>query len=94
VAKKKVTAAAALVSSKEALPTVGLSLQLEVPTVVASNPGSKVGGGSVELWPECPDGGGGGQYPPGGGGGHNIVCPDCGRPSPRHHGCWTHMRTL
>jgi hypothetical protein len=43
VAKKKVTAAAASVLSKEALPTVGLSLQLEVPTAVASNPGSKVG---------------------------------------------------
>jgi hypothetical protein len=44
VAKKKVTVDAASVSSLEAFPTVGLALQLEVPTVAAANIcGRKVG---------------------------------------------------
>jgi hypothetical protein len=44
VAKKKVVAATASVSSTEAFPTAGLALQLEVPTVaVASIRGQKVG---------------------------------------------------
>jgi hypothetical protein len=44
VEKKKVTVAAASVSSTEVFPTAGLALQLEVPTVVtASIPGQKVG---------------------------------------------------
>jgi hypothetical protein len=43
VAKKKVTAATASVSSTETFPTVGLALQLEVPTMtVASIRGRKV----------------------------------------------------
>jgi hypothetical protein len=37
VAKKKVTAAVASVSSTEAIPMAGLALQLEVPTVVAAS---------------------------------------------------------
>jgi hypothetical protein len=41
VAKKKVVAVS--VSSMEAFPTVGLALQLEVPTAVASIPEPKVG---------------------------------------------------
>jgi hypothetical protein len=45
VAKKKVIAASVL--STEAFPTVGLSLQLEVPTVAASIPSLKVG---EECW--------------------------------------------
>jgi hypothetical protein len=48
VAKKKVTTAAALVSSTKAFPMVGLALQLEVPTVVAASiHGWKVG---EECW--------------------------------------------
>jgi hypothetical protein len=47
VAKKKVVATAASVSSTEAFPTAGLALQLEVPTMVASIPGPKVG---EECW--------------------------------------------
>jgi hypothetical protein len=47
VVKKKVAAAVALVSSKEAFPMVGLALQLEVPTVAASISGPKVG---EECW--------------------------------------------
>jgi hypothetical protein len=44
VVKKKVVAVVALVSSTEAFPIVGLTLQLEVPTaVVASILGRKVG---------------------------------------------------
>jgi hypothetical protein len=44
VAKKKVTAAAASVSSTEAFPMVGLALQLEVPTAAAASIlGRKVG---------------------------------------------------
>jgi hypothetical protein len=45
VAKKKVTAAAASVSSTEAFPVAGLALQLEMSTVaaVASIHGRKVG---------------------------------------------------
>jgi hypothetical protein len=44
VAKKKVVAAAASVSSIEAFPTAGLTLQLEVPTAAASSiPSQKVG---------------------------------------------------
>jgi hypothetical protein len=43
VAKKKVVVAAASVSSTEAFPTVGLTLQLEVPTAASSIPGPKVG---------------------------------------------------
>jgi hypothetical protein len=45
VAKKKVVAVS--VSSMEAFPTVGLALQLEVPTVVARIPGTKV---EEECW--------------------------------------------
>jgi hypothetical protein len=41
--KKKVAIAAASVSSTEAFPMLGLALQQEVPTVVASMPGRKVG---------------------------------------------------
>jgi hypothetical protein len=47
VAKKKVTTVAASVSSTEAFPTVGLALQLEVPTSIASIPGPKV---EEECW--------------------------------------------
>jgi hypothetical protein len=43
VAKKKVDAAAASVTSTEAFPMVGLAQQLEVPMVAASIPGPKVG---------------------------------------------------
>jgi hypothetical protein len=44
VAKKKVIAATASVSSTEAFPTMGLALQLEVHMVGAANiPGQKVG---------------------------------------------------
>jgi hypothetical protein len=43
VANKKVAMAAASMSSMEAFPTVGLTLQLEVPTAAASIPGRKVG---------------------------------------------------
>jgi hypothetical protein len=43
--KKKVDAAS--VSSMEAFPMVGLALQVEVPTAVASIPGPKVG---EECW--------------------------------------------
>jgi hypothetical protein len=51
VVKKKVTVAAASVSSTEVFPTSGLALQLEV----ASMSGWKVGGGGVlELWPGWP----------------------------------------
>jgi hypothetical protein len=54
VVKKKVVAAAASVSSTEAFPTVGLALQLEVPTVVVVNiPGRKVG---EECWSSGLDG--------------------------------------
>jgi hypothetical protein len=45
---KKVTAVVALVSSTEAIPTLGLALQLEVPTLeAASISGPKVG---EECW--------------------------------------------
>jgi hypothetical protein len=48
VAKKKVIAAAMLVSSTEAFPMVGLALQLEVPMMAATIiPGRKVG---EECW--------------------------------------------
>jgi hypothetical protein len=54
VVKKKVVAAEASVSSTEAFPTVGLALQLEVPTVVMVNiPGQKVG---EECWSSGLDG--------------------------------------
>jgi hypothetical protein len=44
VVKKKVAVAAASLSSTEAFPTAGFALQLEVPTVAATNiPGQKVG---------------------------------------------------
>jgi hypothetical protein len=43
VAKKKVVVAAASVSSTEAFPTVGLTLQLEVSTAASRIPGPKVG---------------------------------------------------
>jgi hypothetical protein len=63
VAKKKVIVAVALVSSMEAFPTMGLALELEVPTTMMANiPGQK--GGVLELWPGWPTGGGGDQYPP------------------------------
>jgi ribosome-binding ATPase YchF (GTP1/OBG family) len=52
--KKKVITAAALVSSTEAFSTVGLALQLEVPTVAATNiPDQKVG---EECWNSDLDG--------------------------------------
>jgi hypothetical protein len=48
VAKKKVAATAASVSSTEAFPKIGFALKLEVPTVVvASIPSRKVG---EEYW--------------------------------------------
>jgi hypothetical protein len=48
VVKKKVTAAAVLVSSTEAFPTAGLALQLEVPIAAAASiRGQKVG---EECW--------------------------------------------
>jgi hypothetical protein len=54
VAKKKVIASMASVSSTEAFPMVGCALQLEVPTtVVASIPGWKVG---EECWNSSLDG--------------------------------------
>jgi hypothetical protein len=43
VVNKKVAATATPVSSKEAFPTVGLALQLEVPMIATSIPGLKVG---------------------------------------------------
>jgi hypothetical protein len=50
VAKKKVVAAAASVSSMEAFPTAWLALQPEVPTAVAASiPGQKVEGGVLEV---------------------------------------------
>jgi hypothetical protein len=61
VTKKNVVAAS--VSSIEAFPTVGLALQVEVPTTMASIPSLKVGG-VLELWLGCPVGGDSGQYPP------------------------------
>jgi hypothetical protein len=51
VTKKKVVAAS--VSSMEAFPTVGLSLQLEVPTVAACIPSQKV---REEYWNSDLDG--------------------------------------
>jgi hypothetical protein len=54
IAKKKVAAATALVSSTEAFPTVGLALQVEVPTVAAASiPDWKVG---EECWNSGLDG--------------------------------------
>jgi hypothetical protein len=54
VAKKKVVAAVASVSSTEAFPTVGLALQLEVPTAAAASIcGWKVG---EECWNSSLDG--------------------------------------
>jgi hypothetical protein len=48
VVKKKVVAAVASMSSMEAFPTVGLALELEVPTAVAASiPSRKVG---EECW--------------------------------------------
>jgi hypothetical protein len=48
VAKKKVVAAVASVSSMEAFLTMGLALELEVPTTMMTNiHGQKVGGGST-----------------------------------------------
>jgi hypothetical protein len=47
VAKQKVVAAVASVSSKEVFLTMGLALQLEVPMAAASIPGSKLGD---ECW--------------------------------------------
>jgi hypothetical protein len=47
VAKKKVAAAVPSVSSTEAFSTVGLALQLVVPTAASSIPGPKVG---EECW--------------------------------------------
>jgi hypothetical protein len=41
--KKKTAIAVASMSSNEAFPTVGLALQLKVPTMVTSIPGTKVG---------------------------------------------------
>jgi hypothetical protein len=53
VAKKKVIAAAVPVSSTEAFSTMGLALQLEVCTAVASIPVLKVG---EECWNSSLDG--------------------------------------
>jgi hypothetical protein len=53
VVKKKVTMAAVSLSSTEAFPTAGLTLQLEVPTAVSSIPGQKVG---EEYWNSGLDG--------------------------------------
>jgi hypothetical protein len=58
VAKKKVTAAVVSVSSMEAFPTMGLALQLEVPTVVATSiPSQKVEeecwNSSLDVWLEA-----------------------------------------
>jgi hypothetical protein len=47
VVKKKVDATAMSVSSKEAFPTAGLALQLEVPTAASNISGLKVGD---ECW--------------------------------------------
>jgi hypothetical protein len=59
--KKKVDAVAASVSSTEAFLTMGLALQLEVPTMAtASIRCQKSGGGVLELWPGWSAGGGGG----------------------------------
>jgi hypothetical protein len=65
----KVVAATTSVSSTEIFPTMGLALQLEVPTAAASIPRPKV---REECWnsgPRWPTGGDGSQYPPRGGGG-------------------------
>jgi hypothetical protein len=48
---KKVVVVTASVSSKEAFPTVGLALQLEVPMVAASIPDPKVEEEWLKLWP-------------------------------------------
>jgi hypothetical protein len=53
VVKKKVTMVVASVLSKEAFPTAGLALQLEVPTVMASISGLEVG---EECWNSSLDG--------------------------------------
>jgi hypothetical protein len=93
VAKKKVTAAS--VSSTEAFSTVGLALQLEVPTAAATSiRGRKVGeecrNSGLDGWLEVVAAsihlrGGGGQYPPGSGcGSHVGGYPATGDPP---HGC-------
>jgi hypothetical protein len=52
VAKKKIAAATASMSSTEAFPTTVIALQLEVATTaVVSVPSWKGGGGVLELWP-------------------------------------------
>jgi hypothetical protein len=61
VANKKVAMAAVSMSSMEAFPTVGLTLQLEVPTAAASIP-PEGGGGVLELWPRWLARGGGGGH--------------------------------
>jgi hypothetical protein len=57
VAKKVITAAMTSVSSKEAFPTTGLGLYLELPMVVASIPDPKVGqeclNSSLDGWQEA-----------------------------------------
>jgi hypothetical protein len=57
VAKKVITAAMTSVSSKEAFPTTGLGLYLELPMVVASIPCLKVGqeclNSSLDGWQEA-----------------------------------------
>jgi hypothetical protein len=51
--KKKTATVVVSMSSKEAFPTMGLALQLKVPTMVTSIPGPKVG---EECWKSGLDG--------------------------------------
>jgi hypothetical protein len=71
----------------------------------SQHPWPEGGGGVLKHWPRWSTGGGGSQYPPGdgcsqlyagggGGGDHIKGYPDCERPSPQYHGCWTRMRTM
>jgi hypothetical protein len=82
MAKKKVVAASVL--STEAFPTVGLTIQLEVPTVAANIPSPKLGEECCKSGLDAPTGGGSSQYPlrsdgdpypaRGSGGDHVEVC--------------------
>jgi hypothetical protein len=79
VVKKKVVAVAASVSSIEAFPTVGLALQLEVPTAGAVSTLARRWGRSAGTLAWRLARGGGGQYPTrGDGGGHVRGCPAAG----------------
>jgi hypothetical protein len=102
VVKKKVTAVSG--SYTEAFPMAGLALQLEVPTVAAASiPDRKVGRSARTLawmtdWMWCrlvsswrrwrPVSSWRRWWEP------RRRLPNYGRPFPRHHRCWTHMRTL